>query len=75
MLIGFDLRKDPRVIEAAYNDREGVTAAFNLNILARINRELGGDFVLEQFSHRAFFNAAARLYGSRSLRSPGPVMR
>ena len=58
LLLGIDLRKDPRVIEAAYNDRRGVTAAFNRNILVRINRELGADFDLEQFTHRAFYDAA-----------------
>ena len=58
LLLGIDLRKDPRVIEAAYNDRRGVTAAFNRNILVRINRELGADFDIEQFAHRAFYNAA-----------------
>jgi uncharacterized SAM-dependent methyltransferase len=46
------------VIEAAYNDRRGVTAAFNRNILVRINRELGADFDIEEFTHRAFYNAA-----------------
>ena len=58
LLLGLDMRKDPRVIEAAYNDRRGITAAFNLNILVRINRELGADFDVEQFAHRAFYNAA-----------------
>ena len=58
MLLGIDLQKTPLVIEAAYNDRRGVTAEFNRNILARINRELGADFDIEQFSHRAFYNAA-----------------
>jgi L-histidine N-alpha-methyltransferase len=58
LLLGIDLRKDPRVIEAAYNDRRGITAAFNRNILVRINRELGADFDIEQFAHRAFYNAA-----------------
>ena len=58
LLLGIDLRKDPRVIEAAYNDRRGVTAAFNCNILVRINRELGANFDVEQFAHRAFYNAA-----------------
>jgi uncharacterized SAM-dependent methyltransferase len=47
------------VLHAAYNDSRGVTAAFNLNILARINRELGADFDLRKFSHYAFYNAAA----------------
>jgi len=50
-LIGFDLQKDPRVIRMAYDDAAGVTAAFNLNLLHRMNRELGADFDLEQFSH------------------------
>jgi dimethylhistidine N-methyltransferase len=53
LLIGVDLRKDPDVLHAAYDDREGVTAAFNLNLLERINRELGADFELEQFEHVA----------------------
>ena len=59
MLVGVDLKKDANVLHAAYNDSRGVTAAFNLNILARINRELGADFDLSQFSHYAFYNAAA----------------
>jgi L-histidine N-alpha-methyltransferase len=57
LLLGIDLRKDPRVMEAAYN-RRGVTAAFNRNILVRINRELGADFDLDQFAHRALYDAA-----------------
>lgn len=56
MLIGIDLIKNLKVLEAAYNDKAGVTAAFNLNLLARINRELGGDFDLKQFRHVAFYN-------------------
>jgi L-histidine N-alpha-methyltransferase len=56
MLLGVDLRKDVAVLEAAYNDRLGVTAAFNLNVLARINRELNGNFDLSAFHHRAFYN-------------------
>jgi len=59
MLVGVDLKKDANVLHAAYNDSRGVTAAFNLNILARINRELGADFDLRKFSHYAFYNAAA----------------
>jgi dimethylhistidine N-methyltransferase len=59
MLVGVDLKKDPAVLHAAYNDAQGVTAAFNLNVLRRINEELGGDFELEAFEHRAFYNAAA----------------
>jgi dimethylhistidine N-methyltransferase len=56
LLIGVDLLKDQAVLEAAYNDAQGVTAEFNLNLLARINRELGADFDLEAFRHRAWFN-------------------
>jgi dimethylhistidine N-methyltransferase len=51
LLIGFDLKKDPQVILKAYNDQAGITRAFNLNLLDRINVELGGDFVLENFIH------------------------
>jgi len=58
MLVGVDLKKDANVLHAAYNDSRRVTAAFNLNLLARINRELGADFDLKRFSHYAFFNAA-----------------
>lgn len=56
LLIGVDLKKRRDVLEAAYNDARGVTAAFNLNLLARINRELGGTFDLDGFAHRAFYN-------------------
>ena len=56
MLIGVDLKKDEDTLIAAYNDREGVTAAFNENLLARINRELDGDFDLSAFSHDAVYN-------------------
>jgi dimethylhistidine N-methyltransferase len=56
LLIGIDLKKDTATIEAAYNDRLGVTAEFNLNILRRINRELGADFDLDQFFHQARYN-------------------
>jgi L-histidine N-alpha-methyltransferase len=51
LLTGFDLKKDPRTILDAYNDRQGITRAFNLNLLTRINRELGADFNIEQFEH------------------------
>ena len=57
LLLGADLVKDPAVLHAAYNDAQGVTAAFNLNLLARANRELGTRFVLDQFDHSAFYNA------------------
>jgi len=59
LLIGADLKKDPGVLHSAYNDREGVTAAFNLNLLVRINRELNADFRLERFRHHAFYNREA----------------
>jgi len=57
LLLGADLVKDPAVLHAAYNDAQGVTAAFNLNLLARANRELGTRFALDQFAHSAFYNA------------------
>ncbi|HUQ73804.1 MAG TPA: L-histidine N(alpha)-methyltransferase [Burkholderiales bacterium] len=56
MLVGVDLKKDANVLHAAYNDAQGVTAAFNLNLLARINRELGADFDPRRFGHYAFYN-------------------
>ncbi|NNM31568.1 MAG: L-histidine N(alpha)-methyltransferase [Gemmatimonadetes bacterium] len=56
-LVGFDLVKDKAVLERAYDDRLGVTARFNLNLLTRLNRELGADFDLAQFRHKAFFNS------------------
>jgi dimethylhistidine N-methyltransferase len=56
LLIGVDLQKDVDVMEAAYNDERGVTAQFNLNLLHRINRELGADFDVEQFEHLAYYN-------------------
>lgn len=56
MLVGVDLKKDPNALHAAYNDSRGVTAAFNLNLLQRINRELGAGFDLRQFRHYAFYN-------------------
>jgi L-histidine N-alpha-methyltransferase len=56
LLLGTDLVKDPAVIEAAYDDAAGVTARFNLNMLAVINRELGADFDLDAFEHVAFFD-------------------
>ena len=57
LLIGVDLQKDRRVLEAAYNDSAGVTAEFNLNLLARANRELRADFDLSQWRHYAFYNS------------------
>lgn len=58
LLVGVDLVKDEATLYRAYNDAEGVTAKFNLNLLARMNCELGADFDLAAFEHRAFFNAA-----------------
>jgi dimethylhistidine N-methyltransferase len=59
LLIGLDLQKDIPLLEAAYNDPRGVTAAFNLNLLARINRELDANFQLDNFQHAAIYNAVA----------------
>jgi probable methyltransferase len=56
LLLGADLKKSANVLVPAYDDALGVTAAFNLNVLARINRELGGDFNLQKFAHRAVYN-------------------
>jgi len=55
-LLGADMIKDPAIINHAYNDSRGVTAAFNLNILERLNRELGADFPIADYRHRAFYN-------------------
>ena len=57
LLIGVDLKKDKQTLEAAYNDKKGVTAAFNLNMLERLNRELGSNFDLDQWRHYAFYNS------------------
>jgi L-histidine Nalpha-methyltransferase len=56
-LLGADLRKDPEIINRAYNDSKGVTAAFNLNVLERLNRELGADFPVGDYDHRAFYSS------------------
>ncbi|HKC44891.1 MAG TPA: L-histidine N(alpha)-methyltransferase [Burkholderiales bacterium] len=58
LVIGVDLKKDKSVLDAAYDDSRGVTAEFNLNLLARINRELGGDFQVKRFRHKAFYDPA-----------------
>jgi uncharacterized SAM-dependent methyltransferase len=55
-VIGLDLEKDERVLHDAYNDNAGVTSRFNLNVLHRINRELGGTFDIGAFTHRAIYN-------------------
>jgi dimethylhistidine N-methyltransferase len=59
-IVGVDLVKDPNMLAAAYNDKAGVTAAFNLNLLMRINRELGGEFDVASFRHRACYNQEQR---------------
>jgi len=56
MVVGVDLIKEEKVLNAAYNDADGVTARFNLNLLRRLNRELGGNFKLDAFEHHAFYN-------------------
>ncbi len=59
LLIGVDLQKDVDILNRAYNDSQGVTAAFNLNILAHVNREFGGDFAIDCFEHYAYYNSDA----------------
>ena len=59
LVLGVDRRKDASVLNAAYDDAAGVTAAFNVNMLRRLNRDFDGDFDLERFAHRAFFNSDA----------------
>jgi len=78
LLLGTDLVKDPEQMLLAYDDPTGVTAAFNLNVLARINRELGGNFNLRRFQHEARWNEEARRIemhlrseGSQSVQVPG----
>ena len=56
VLMGFDLKKDPAILNKAYNDADGLTKAFNVNLLTRINRELGGNFDVAQFKHYGFYN-------------------
>jgi dimethylhistidine N-methyltransferase len=56
LLIGFDLKKDPNILHRAYNDAKGITAAFNYNLLHRINKELDGDFQIDNYKHYAFYN-------------------
>jgi len=59
VLIGFDLKKNPKVIRSAYDDAGGLTKAFNLNLLSRINRELGGNFDITQFEHYASYDPSS----------------
>jgi len=56
LLIGFDLKKDPRLIQSAYDDAHGITHDFNMNLLVRLNRELGAQFKLDQFSHYPYYD-------------------
>ena len=56
LLIGIDLKKDPKILEAAYDDSRGITAKFNLNILERANKEIGANFDISKFEHRAIYN-------------------
>ncbi|MEP7211431.1 MAG: L-histidine N(alpha)-methyltransferase [Acidobacteriota bacterium] len=60
LFVGFDLQKDPHVIVRAYDDPQGVTAEFNLNLLRRINRELGGDFDIDKWMHYAIYRPNER---------------
>jgi L-histidine N-alpha-methyltransferase len=55
-LVGIDLKKSPDILIPAYDDAEGVSASFSLNLLTRINRELDGDFDITHFAHRAIYN-------------------
>ena len=71
LLLGTDLVKDPATIEAAYNDSQGVTAAFNRNVLAVVNRELDADFDLDEFEHVAFYDRPHEWIEMR-LRAVGP---
>ena len=57
MIIGVDLKKDHKILNAAYNDKKGVTSSFSLNLLRRINREIGGNFDAKRFRHEALYNA------------------
>lgn len=61
LLVGVDLKKSKEILEPAYDDSQGISAAFALNLLARINRELGADFDLDNFGYRAFYNPAGRI--------------
>lgn len=74
-LLGFDLRKDPRLLQAAYDDAQGVTARFNLNLLGRINRELDADFRLDRFRHHAVYEPVEGLMRSFLLSTEAQVVR
>lgn len=59
LLMGIDLKKDPATVERAYNDRQGVTAEYHLNVLHRLNREFGADFNVDNFYHRSFYDKSS----------------
>jgi dimethylhistidine N-methyltransferase len=76
MLIGADVKKDKRILDAAYNDAEGLNAAFNLNLLHRIGKELDSDIAIDDFAHVAFYNpdeGRVELY-IRSLKAQSAVI-
>ena len=75
LLLGLDLVKDARVLHAAYNDAQGITAEFNKNVLGVINRELGADFELEQFEHVAFFEPALERIEMHLLSTRDQIVR
>jgi dimethylhistidine N-methyltransferase len=75
LIVGYDLVKDAVVLNAAYNDAAGVTARFNLNLLKRINRELGANFDLGAFYHQAFFNAERRRIEMHLASRKGQMVR
>jgi L-histidine Nalpha-methyltransferase len=74
LLIGVDLEKDPAILEPAYNDSAGVTAAFNLNMLEHINREVGADFDLGAFSHLAIYNEQQHRIEMRLISRRGQIV-
>jgi len=75
LLLGTDMAKDRATLEAAYDDAQGVTAAFNRNILVRINRELGADFDLDQFAHRAVYRPELGRVEMHLVARSGQVVR
>lgn len=74
LLLGVDLIKSPDILHAAYNDKQGVTALFNLNLLRRANREIGCDFDLAQFKHSAFYNAPLQRIEMHLLSSKSQIV-
>jgi L-histidine Nalpha-methyltransferase len=75
LLIGFDLLKDPELLQQAYADDEGVTAAFNLNLLARMNRELGADFDVAAFRHYARYDPGKQAMESYLISTRDQLVR